>query len=218
MTHTGMWRVDRSCLSRSRTRQPSMSGRTMSSVMSVGLVLARQRQRRGALRGDQALAALLARGVEQEAARRPGRSRRSAARGRRAGCRRGRRRASLTSSARLGCASASTRVPRRRLQLGGGGPRSAGGSLVGCADSVATERRGRAVRVGERQVEREGAAPARRCSTRRISPPREPRQLAADGQAQAGAAVLAAGAAVGLLEGLEDDLLLVGSRCRCRCR
>ena len=35
-------------------------------------------------------------------------------------------------------------------------------------------------------------------------------QLAADGQAQAGAAVLAAGGAVGLLEGLEDDLLLVG--------
>ena len=33
--------------------------------------------------------------------------------------------------------------------------------------------------------------------------------LAADGQAQAGAAVLAAGAAVGLLERLEDDLLLV---------
>ena len=34
--------------------------------------------------------------------------------------------------------------------------------------------------------------------------------LAADRQAEAGAAVLAAGAAVGLLEGLEDDLLLVG--------
>ena len=38
----------------------------------------------------------------------------------------------------------------------------------------------------------------------------QPRQLPADRQAQAGAAVLAAGAAVGLLERLEDDLLLVG--------
>ena len=37
----------------------------------------------------------------------------------------------------------------------------------------------------------------------------QPRQFAADRQAQAGAAVLAAGAAVGLLERLEDDLLLV---------
>src|SRR5258705_8217298 len=35
------------------------------------------------------------------------------------------------------------------------------------------------------------------------------RQLAADRQAEARAAVLAAGRAVGLLEGLEDDLLLV---------
>jgi hypothetical protein len=34
------------------------------------------------------------------------------------------------------------------------------------------------------------------------------RQLAADGQAQAGAAVFAAGAGVGLLERLEDELLL----------
>ena len=36
------------------------------------------------------------------------------------------------------------------------------------------------------------------------------RQLAADGEAEAGAAILAAGAAVGLLERLEHDLLLVG--------
>ena len=47
------------------------------------------------------------------------------------------------------------------------------------------------------------------CWIRRISPPQQARQLAADRQAQAGAAVLAAGAAVGLLERLEDDLLLV---------
>ena len=36
------------------------------------------------------------------------------------------------------------------------------------------------------------------------------RQLAADRQAEAGAAVLAAGARVGLLERLEDQLLLLG--------
>jgi hypothetical protein len=35
------------------------------------------------------------------------------------------------------------------------------------------------------------------------------RQLAADGEPEAGAAILAAGAGVGLLEGLEDDLLLL---------
>ena len=43
-----------------------------------------------------------------------------------------------------------------------------------------------------------------------ISPPSRLGQLAADRQAQAGAAVLAAGARVGLLERLEDDLLLLG--------
>ncbi len=37
MTHTGMWRVATSFLRRSRTRQPSMSGRKMSSVRACGL-------------------------------------------------------------------------------------------------------------------------------------------------------------------------------------
>ena len=35
-THTGMWRVERSALSRSSTRQPCMSGRKMSSVSTAG--------------------------------------------------------------------------------------------------------------------------------------------------------------------------------------
>ena len=43
-----------------------------------------------------------------------------------------------------------------------------------------------------------------------ISPPSRLDKLAADREAKAGAAVLAAGAGVGLLEGLEDDLLLFG--------
>ena len=81
----------RSC-SRSSTRQPSMSGRWMSSVMASGLY-SRVRARADApQRGDQPLEALLAGRVEQEAGEARGRSRRSAARGRRAGCRRGRRR------------------------------------------------------------------------------------------------------------------------------
>jgi len=52
----------------------------------------------------------------------------------------------------------------------------------------------------------------------RISPPSSRDKLAADGQAQAGAAVLAAGAAVRLLERLEDDLLLVRRDADAGCR
>ena len=43
-TYTGMCRVSKSCFRRSSTRQPSMSGRQMSSVIGSGSVLARQRQ------------------------------------------------------------------------------------------------------------------------------------------------------------------------------
>jgi hypothetical protein len=60
----------------------------------------------------------------------------------------------------------------------------------------------------QRQVQREGAALARRAGQADLAA-QQLGQLAADRQAQAGAAVLAAGGAVGLLEGLEDDLLLV---------
>ena len=44
------------------------------------------------------------------------------------------------------------------------------------------------------------------------------REVARDRQAEAGAAVLAVRAAVGLPERLEDDVLLVRAGCRCRCR
>ena len=63
-----MCRVAMSFLSRSSTRQPSISGRQMSRVMASRLVLAGHRQRGGAQRGDQPLEALLARGLEQELA------------------------------------------------------------------------------------------------------------------------------------------------------
>ena len=63
--------------------------------------------------------------------------------------------------------------------------------------------------VVERQVQREGAALARHARDADLAA-EQACELAADGQAEAGAAVLAAGGAVGLLERLEDEALLVG--------
>ena len=61
--------------------------------------------------------------------------------------------------------------------------------------------------VFHRQIEREGAALARRAVQLDFAA-EQVREFAADREAEAGAAVLAAGAGVGLLERLEDDLLL----------
>ena len=61
--------------------------------------------------------------------------------------------------------------------------------------------------VGLRQIEREGAALAGRAAELNFAA-EQAGEFAADGEAEAGAAVLAAGAGVGLLEGLEDDALL----------
>ena len=63
-------------------------------------------------------------------------------------------------------------------------------------------------RVARRQVQGEGAARPGRADELDLAA-EELRELAADREAQARAAVLAAGRAVGLLERLEDDLLLV---------
>ena len=60
--------------------------------------------------------------------------------------------------------------------------------------------------VGLRQVEREGAALAGVAAQLDFAA-EQVGQFAADGQAETGAAVLAAGARIGLLEGLEDDAL-----------
>src|SRR5438445_360014 len=109
MTHTGMCRVARSFLSRSRTRQPSISGRKMSSVRTLGLY---------------------------------------------------------------------SRASARR----------------------------RSVRL--RQMEREIAPLAGEALQTNLAS-QQPRQLAANGQAQARPAIFAAGAAVCLLERFEDDLLLL---------
>src|SRR5262249_10286640 len=62
--------------------------------------------------------------------------------------------------------------------------------------------------ISLRQVERECAADARFALKADLTA-QKPGQLAADREAQPGAAVLAAGGAVRLLEGLEDDFLLV---------
>ena len=75
----------------------------------------------------------------------------------------------------------------------------------------------RRAHVGLRQVERERAALAGRAAQLNFAA-QQVGQFAADGQAQAGAAVFAAGAGIGLLEGLEDDALLFRAECRCRYR
>jgi hypothetical protein len=62
--------------------------------------------------------------------------------------------------------------------------------------------------VGDGQVRREGAALARRALDVEGAA-EHPGDFAADRKAQAGAAILAGRAGFGLLEGLEDDLLLV---------
>src|SRR6202008_454166 len=59
-----------------------------------------------------------------------------------------------------------------------------------------------------RQGQREDAALARRALHLDVAA-EQPRQIARDRQAEPGAAVLAVRAAVGLTEGLEDDLALV---------
>jgi hypothetical protein len=62
--------------------------------------------------------------------------------------------------------------------------------------------------VRHRQVQGEGAAGAGRAAQREFAA-QKARQLAADRKTEAGAAILATGAGVGLLEGFEDDLLLL---------
>ncbi len=62
--------------------------------------------------------------------------------------------------------------------------------------------------IPQRQVQRERAADARRAAQMNL-PAEQIRQFAADRQTEAGAAVLAARARIGLLERLEDDALLL---------
>ena len=68
--------------------------------------------------------------------------------------------------------------------------------------------RGRWPGIGDRQIERKRAADAGRAAQLDFAA-QQARQFAADREAEAGAAVFAAGAGVGLLERLEDDLLFL---------
>jgi hypothetical protein len=72
---------------------------------------------------------------------------------------------------------------------------------------VADADRVRRADISGRQIQREGAAAARRAAQLDLAA-EQLRQFAADGEAEAGTAVFSAGAGIGLLERLEDDLLL----------
>ena len=63
-------------------------------------------------------------------------------------------------------------------------------------------------RVRERQIQREGTAAARDAAQADL-PAEQMRQLAADGKSESRAAVLAGGTGIGLLERFEDDALLL---------
>ena len=106
---------------------------------------------------------------------------------------------------RLGAAGApiGVRVERRRVD--------------GLRRGVACRASAVVARPAERQVDGEGAALARRARHGDLAA-EQADELAADREAEPGAAVEAGGGAVALRERLEDPLLLLARRCRCRCR
>ena len=183
---TGMCRVSGFCLSWLSTVQPSMSGRNTSSETARRLVLAWQGERIGAAHGDQHLEALVAGEIDQDA---------------------GVVRIVLDDQqdgvAGLDVEPVVGNLLDRRARRRG---RPALGRRRRPRPPHGARRRRRAD-IFDRQVEREGAAGARRAAQLDFAA-EQARQLAADGEAEAGAAVFAAGAGVGLLERLEDDLLL----------
>ena len=141
--------------------------------------------------------------------RRRGRARAAPSSRRCCGCRRRRRGSSRpaigASSPRTGASIGSgraSRAGRSRRSASRGARRE---RAVGGRDVAADGRRG-AVR---REVDGERAARARACWSTVISPPSRRDQLAADREAEAGAAVEAGGRAVALGERLEDPLLLL---------
>ena len=190
MICTGMCRVAGSCLSRSSTVQPCMSGRKRSSVIASGWY-------------SRASASASAPRVATSPLKPAARARSS------------RMRAKCGSSSTI----SSTRSPGLDARRGRRGARRSG-SWPRIARTPAGERR-RApaaasapgavagTAVAQRQVQRERAAlpgGAAAAGSRRRAGAAISRLIE---RPRPGAAVLAAGAAVGLLEGLEDDLLLV---------
>ena len=113
----------------------------------------------------------------------------------------------MSSTASPGCEIVAVVLDRCDSCSADDGAGQEAGSRDGEALAVSATRSGGGADVGLRQVEGEGAALAGRAAQLDFAA-EQAGQFAADGQAQAGAAVLAAGAGVGLLEGLEDDALL----------
>ena len=212
MTCTGMWRVAGSCFRRSRIVQPAMSGRLMSSVMAPGLNSRASGQRGGAAQRHQGLDAAIVRQVHQDARERDvvldDQQHRIAGLDQVAvvvdfevvhhhGRRGRRRRQDHVHAVVAGHVDAVVGDRRRSAKLRRPERPAA---LRSCGRYLGD--------VGLRQIQRERAAHAGRALQADFAA-QQARQFAADGKAQAGAAVLAAGGAVGLLEGFEDDPLLV---------
>jgi hypothetical protein len=177
MICTGMCRVFGSCLSRLRTLQPSMSGQEDIEGDRRREVLGRKAQSVAAPHGDDPFEAAPARQVEEDAR-----------------------------VVRVVLDDEERRDPGRELV-------AVVGDLLeaGAREDHRHARRGGGVGLGrldrsggpsvdERQVEREGAPVAGQLC-RRISPPEQGGQLAADGEPEARSSVLARRARVGLLEG-----------------
>ena len=178
-----------------------MSGRPMSSDDGARPVLrapASGRRRRCA--ATMHLEAELVREVEQDAGEARRRPRRSGSRG-------VVRRLAIVARRRASVLRVAGAVSARRAADGRRGASAAGAVAGRLAISA---HRLRATADARRQEQGERAALARRAARPWISPPSRRASSRLDRQAEAGAAVLAARAAVGLLERLEDQPLLVG--------
>ena len=168
------------------TVQPSMSGRKISSVMATGLILPRQAQGQPSMGGDDALEPLLPHRYPGALAHNGDRPPRSARSDRRAACV---SRSSGMSSNRCACCT----------------------SNGACSCSSGTSARRIPVwrpHIGLRQIQRKGAALAGSAHKSNFAA-QQHGQLSADRQTEAGSAESSARAGIGLLERLEDDLLLL---------
>ena len=193
---TGMWRVLGVLLQAREHRPAEHVGQEDVERDRVRPVLAHQPQRFGAAVGDEHA------GSRASA---PGR----AARRRSAG--RPRRPAAIGLSGSQACRG------RPRTSTRCGEAAFVGATACVCCWLSMLDTRFAGADVVQRQVQRERAALARRALQAHFAA-EQAGDFADDRKAQAGAAVLARGARVGLLERLEHDLLLLRRRCRCRCR
>ncbi len=195
--------------------RPEPSGRRMSSRIALGQELARPaaglRRRRappgsgsparapgrtgcGRTAGSSSTTSTVRRSVAPGCRGRPANGAAACcavARGRRGRCRRRPRDAGAAGATGSGCCRAGV-----------------GAGDAACAAGVAMRRGSVSVKV----------LPLPGALSTSMAPPSSARQVARDRQAQAGAAVAAAGGAVGLAEGLEDDVAAGRARCRCRSR